>query len=244
MKRLKKLAYLLEQKGFNETLLCLAKYLRINTFSYSLETYAVFRTSLDKSMPIGEFGIDVEICKIQNSDKDIDELISFWPDFFRFSRTDEKLRQDISGCFECGDECFCVRYNNKIVGMKWIGYQYNYMLKSMAKKIGLNKEEVIFHRIFLDEEIRGKRIYPFLGSFLSNYAKNKGYKRWFAYVGVRNLASLRAHLRMCDEYLMLHHFQITLFGISFNFFPGYSEESKWISCKPSSEIASAQFIKP
>ena len=230
MGKLKKIAGLLKEKGIKETLSHILKYLKANAFNYSLETYAVFKTALDKPIPVIKPRLELEIYKLQNNGHDIDEIISIWPDYFGPSKTDAGLKKVITYYFNCGDECFCVKHNNKIVGMAWVGYQHNYMLKSMAQKIGLTKDEVILHRGFVNEEVRGNRIYGFLLTSVSNYVRDKGYKKWLAYVGAKNIASLGVHSRICDEYRLIHHLQITVCGIILNIFPEYDQKSEWFKC--------------
>lgn len=220
--RIAKIANLFRERSLPEIGLYLPKRIGKGIFCYSVEKYYVFEREIDGDASVATPGIDVDLCEINNKEE-IDELVRFWPDYFRFSRTDEELERSIRHYFKSGDECLCAKFRGRIVGMAWAGYQGNHMLKSMAKKIGLRENEAILHRGYVSEEMRGQGLYNFLLTSLSNHVRRKGCKKWFAYVGASNAASIKIHARIASSYRMLTHMQLKFFGITLNIFPRCSK---------------------
>lgn len=179
----------------------------------------MFERDLTKRTPSAEPKIDLEIGKLEPSQQSLAELVRFWPDYYKFSRSDDEIRRSISYYWSCGDECFCAKFQGEIIAMSWIGYQNNYMLKSLARKIGLRRNEVILHRAFVNPEFRGNNIYTFLLTAHFRYAREKGYDRSYAYVGVKNMGSILTHLSLCTEFRLLHHLRLTTLGLHWNLFP-------------------------
>jgi len=220
-----KLKSLINERGITSGCTYLLKYLYRNIFSYSLETYYVFELKIDRDLPVVKPGIDVEFNMVKDEDG-IDELVSFWPYYFRFGRTNDELKRSIRSYFESGDECLCVKHKGKLVGMAWAGYQGNYMLKSLGRKIGLRQGEAILHRGYISEDMRGNNLYACLLTSLSNHVRKKGCGKWFAYVGIKNTASIKVHSKIADGYRMLNHLNLRVIGMTFHLFPGYSEVVK------------------
>lgn len=220
---------LIGKHGVIKAITIVLNYLKSNIFSCSIETYYVFEKDLNKPIPVISPKINVILYKIDLNQSNINDLITYWPNYFRFSRTDEELKRSLIYYLNCGDECFCVKYNNTIVGMIWLGYQNNYMLKSLAAKIGLRKDEAILHRLYVNSDLRRQHVSSFMLSSCMNYIKVKGYNKCFVYVGIRNISSILVCIKKFDKYRIIHCLEIVLLGIRFNIFPEYSRDDKLLS---------------
>jgi Acetyltransferase (GNAT) family len=214
-----KLRHLVKANGWRSTGRTVWRHLIRNLFSMRFDTYYVFEKDLTKPMPAVEPKLDLEICKLEPSQQSLADLARFWPDYFRYSRSDNEIRSAISNYWSCGDECFFANFHGRIIAMSWIGYQNNYMLKSVAKTIGLRQNEVILHRAFVKPEFRGNNIYGCLLTAQYRYAKEKGYDRAYTYVGINNTGSILTHLRLCSKFRILHHLRITALGMHWDLFP-------------------------
>lgn len=201
------------------------RYLQSNICRYSLETYYVFECDLDKPIELSKPVIPVQTVRIGNSEVDIDALTAVWPEYYRYGRNDKRLRADIRKYMNSGDECFCITYDERIVGMLWVGYQGNHMVQAVASKIGLRDEEAIFHRAYISAEVRGFQLYEHLLRVASKYIRDKGYKKWYGYVGVMNTGTLRGISKVCDRVRVIHHLEIEILGRKFHLFPQFHEHA-------------------
>lgn len=214
-----KLRHLVKANGWRSTVRRVWHHLIRNLLSVQLETYYVFEKDLTKPIPVVEPKIDVEIGKLEPSKQNLAELVRFWPDHFKFSRSDEEIGRSISYYWNCSDECFCAKFHGQIIAMSWIGYQNNYMLKSVARKIGLKQNEVLLHRSFVAPEFRGNSIFKSLLTARYRYAKEKGHDRAYTYVGIKNIGSILTHLSIGSEFRILHHLRLTTLGMHWDLFP-------------------------
>lgn len=211
-------AYLLRKGELREALYRAFSFARDNALNIRFESYLVFQIR-SRPIEIIQPKAAVRIQKFGPEDSDMDRLVRFWPESMRYSRTDRELTMSLKADFKNGDECFCAMFNGEIVSMAWIGYQNNYMLKSLAKKIGLKKKEAIIQRGYTREGFRGKRIYSFLLSSLCSYCFENQLERCYSYVGVRNAASISVHKKIFDSWFFMRHMQVILLGYVINFFP-------------------------
>lgn len=229
IKRFNKLISIYQKKGILSLVVYIIKYLHINIFSYSIESYYVFKKELRIYNKRYEKNT---LIKIINPDdiSDIKKLIKFWPEYFRFSMNDSDLQAYINKCFSNGDECFLVINNEEIIAMAWIGYSNNYMLNGMAKKINLKKDEAISHRHYVNEEHRGKKLQLHLKEYMFNYLRSeKGINTVYTYVGVHNIAGVLNNMRTNEQYMILNHISLKVLWNRINIFPGFYKEI-WRIC--------------
>jgi len=222
-KKIKKLFHLFNEKGALNTIMYLMSYLKNNFLNIYLESYYVFETDLSRFSDIETPKIRAKIYKIENCVSDIKDLVRFWPDYYRFGRSDHELEMSVQYYMRCGDECFCIIVDGAIVGMLWVGYEGNYMLKSIAKKDGLSNNEAIIHRAYVSESARGNKLLAFLSTSIRKSLKDRGFVRTRSYVGINNVATIVTSLKIDDRYHILYHLELHIFGIRLNFFPNYSK---------------------
>jgi len=218
-----------KERGFVETSCHVFDFLKENIIKVSFESYYVFEKDLEANMKMEKSWIDLNVVRLnkQNYISYIDALINFWPDFFRSNRNDIELKKDIVYYFQCGDECFVAMHNEKIVAMEWCGYQKNYMLKTVGKKIGLKEDEVILSRLFVNKDYRGNNIHPFLSSYIKNILHMNKINKTYGYVGTSNIIAVLSNMKMNDRCRFLYHVQVNVFSFSINIFPKFSNTCIW-----------------
>jgi hypothetical protein len=219
-----KLTTIINERGLGFAAESIMRYFSRIFFRIELESYYTFESDLSAISNFDNSIKPVEVSKLNNSDTDIKKLIAFWPDYYRFKRSDSTLEDDIKKYFKVGDECFCAVIDNKIVGMMWVGYEKNYMLKTMAKKDGLKSDEAIIHRVFVSKEHRGHRIQNFLSIYIMMYLKRNNFKKVRTYVGINNIAAIISNMKIYDKYKIIYHLKVTIFVFEFNLFPKYPND--------------------
>lgn len=226
--KLIKLVSVYHEKGASGLYRSLILYFYDNIFSYNIETYYVFRVNLAITVYAKTESNDV--IKIDsNNILQVKQLVQFWPLYYRQSKSNDEIMMDIYSRFNDGDECFACINKGKIIAMGWIGYTNNYMLKGVAKKIGLKKDEAISHFYYVDDAHRGKGIQILLKNYIYSYIKEeKDLKTAYTYVGVHNIASLINNIKINQEYRILHHISITFMCFDFNLYPKYKIE-RWLN---------------
>ena len=221
--RFKKIFDLFKSKGIFYTIIYLLKYFKNNAFKISLEAYYVFEIDIKSFVNITPAKSKVFIYKLKNQENDIQDLLDFWPEYYRFGRSNSKLKQDIEKYLRCGDECFCIKMGSKIAAMYWVGYQGNHMLQHMAQKDGLNKDEAIIHRAYVNKNCRGYRLQLSLTLHIKDHLKELGIFRSRCYTGINNIAAIISNMRTYDRYKVLYHVEVDIFMFHFNFFPKYNK---------------------
>jgi len=229
VKYIRKAYEMWKERGFVEASCHIFDFLKENILKISLESYYVFEKDLDANMKMEKSRIDLDVVRLnkQNYISYIDALIGFWPDYFRFNRDNIELKKDIVYYFQCGDECFVAMHNEKIVAMEWCGHKENYMIKTVGKKIGLKEDEVILHRLFVNEEYRGNNIHPFLSSYIKNLLHMNNIKKIYGYVGTSNMIAILSNMKMNDRCRFIYHVQIVILGFSVNLFPKFPKTYLW-----------------
>jgi hypothetical protein len=193
----------------------------------NLEAYYVLETDLD-APAAGiwlQLPANVVIRKLSDSAKDIDDLIPIWSDYRGTPIAHRELRNTIRRYLDKGDECFCAVIDGEIVGMLWVGYANNRMLKKMAARDGLAPDEAIVHRGFVRGAYRGRKLHIVLNEAILDDLRRRGFRRIRRYVGINNIASIINNFRVNDRCRTLYHVEVHLAGLSFNFFPGYHNQS-------------------
>lgn len=229
MSYLSKLNDMRKKNGVVSTIFQLGNYIRNNFFKITLESYYVFEKTLDKNIKMEKSRINLEVVQLNkyNYNQHIDSLIKFWPDFFRFNKNNPELKKDIEYYFQCDDECFLATHNEDIVAMIWCGYQKNYMLKTVGKKIGLKEDEAIIHRIFVHDKYRGNNIHPFLSTYVKKYLYINKINMIYGYVGSSNIIAILSNMKINDRCRLLYHVQINVFTFSMDLFPKFTKTYLW-----------------
>jgi GNAT superfamily N-acetyltransferase len=226
---LNKMNNMRKENGVVSTVFQLLNYIRNSIFKITLESYYVFEKTLNNNIKMEKSRINLEVVRLNkyNYSAHIDGLIKFWPEFFRFNKNNAELKKDIEYYFQCDDECFLAIHNEDIVAMIWCGYQKNYMLKTVGKKIGLKEDEAIIHRVFVHDEYRGNNIHPFLSSYAKNILHMNKINKTYGYVGTSNMIAILSNMKMNDRCILLYHVQVNLFTFSINIFPKFPKTYIW-----------------
>ncbi len=181
------------------------------------DKFAIFERDLSEPVEKVYARIPIKIRLLQQSEKDINRLVEFWPDFYTNRlNTPQKIREIIMSRLSAGEKCMIAEYEGKIIYMNWIGFQNTHLFNPYVLKKGIGADEAFSYNSYCADEYRGNNIMSAVFSQMFNLLKRKCYKKIIGYVSPHNYASIKIVTKMFGKQIQtLHYIGILGFRISF-----------------------------
>ncbi|MEX0729848.1 MAG: hypothetical protein WED00_11535 [Aquisalimonadaceae bacterium] len=130
-----------------------------------------------------------------------------------------------------GERCFVAVAETDIVAMQWIAGPKSAVFKGFGAMLRNAAKRSLFHRTFVREDFRGRKLQRRIDSYMKKTLKNEGIETTYTFVGVRNFASIINCLRLNNEFRLIYHLSIDLPGLpKLNLYPKRSREP-WRPCR-------------
>ena len=192
-------------------------YRHIYADSIGYDKFAIFERDLSEPVEKVYAGIPIKIRLLHRSEKDINRLVEFWPDYYTNRlNTPQKTREIITSRLSAGEKCMIAEYEGKIIHMNWIGFQNTHLFNPFVLKKGIGAGEALSYQIYCAEKYRGNNIMSAVASQMFNLLKRGCYKKIVSYVAPHNYASIKVFTKMSGKPVQtLYYLGILGFRVSF-----------------------------
>ncbi len=237
MRRLARLVAIVRGQGPRGALRALGSSLRRNAFACEIEALHVFRHSVragastDVALPVN---LRFEAVALERPES-VAAVAAAWPAEWRVGRTEADIRSLLERDLRAGDECFALWDEARVVAAGWVTRRNGAALPPFAKAYPLGERDALRRTTFVVPAYQGQRLQVTFGLLIREWsAKTHGIERFYAYVGVRNVASVRNAARIYDERCVVYHVRLTILGLCFDMFPK-RRHNDWRPCREVSE---------
>jgi len=160
----------------------------------------------------------------KNSDKsNLKKLSVLWHHTYGSMEADVKINQLLAD----GNVCSCLLNDGEFVGMVWFGFFASVQRMDFAHLLKTEQSFTILHHIFIKNSCRGWGAQRLLQNWgCKQVIASFGVDKAYAFVGVKNFASIRNFLRTFEAYKVVYHLKIDIPFITFNVYPNKSE-NEW-----------------
>lgn len=129
-----------------------------------------------------------------------------------------------------GRVCIAAFNNNEALGMAWLASEGVIDNVDFARCLAPYAKRALVHDIFVLPHARGNRLQMGLLQACHQFGRSHGIERLFAFVGVRNFASIRNFMRSFDSYQLVTHLKFDVPGFTFHRYPGFDSD-QWFACE-------------
>lgn len=196
-------------------------------FNYFYDVYYLFRYDLSKNLIVNnlELAEGYSTHAIDSIDDTyFDSLVLLWEKAYSKNRTN--AISEVTSTILRGDVCIAAVYQDELVGMCWSGEHAAINDLPFASLLKNEESVGIGHNHYVAPEHSGKKLQRILTTETLKYAKNKGLKTYYVFVGIKNMASTINLVKVFSEIKVVYHLKVDIPFFVFNFYPGLSSE-KW-----------------